>query len=314
MAEIKNQTAAEKAPAKAARQGRSPAFPFIPLGKALERVEAFRIAEGGRPRHFSPIASACAAWAMGSKTGPAQQTIAALGHFGLLEFEGTGEKRSARPTELALNILLDKQPVSAERDELIRQAALKPVIHNELWAKWQANLPSEPTLETYLVRDRHFSESGARDLIVEYKNTIAFAKLAQPAIIPSADETDVRPKVGDLVQFEIAGALQFKAPKAVRAINELDGKHWVFVEGETAGIPMEQVTIVGSGAQPATNTAPILPIEPGWHEERLIDEAGDEIIVRFKGKPSPERYEYVRDYYGFKIGRLGKSKLKKGDE
>ena len=39
---------------------------------------------------------------------------------------------------------------------------------------------SDPTLETYLVRDRGFSDNGAQDLIAEYKATIAFAKLGHP--------------------------------------------------------------------------------------------------------------------------------------
>src|SRR6266404_6269996 len=117
------------------RQGRSPAFPFIPLNKAIERAETFRVAEGGRPKHFSPLLSACKAWGVGVKTGPGIQTVAALGHFGLFEFQGSGETREARLTEAALNILLDKQPISPERDELIRRAALKPAIHNELWQK-----------------------------------------------------------------------------------------------------------------------------------------------------------------------------------
>ena len=42
----------------------------------------------------------------------------------------------------------------------------------------------------------------------------------------------------------------------------------------------------------------------GWHEERLIDDNGNEIFVQFKGEPSTDRYEYVRDYYNFKIGRV----------
>jgi hypothetical protein len=136
------------------RQGRSPAFPFIPLNKAIERAETFRVAEGGRPKHFSPLVSACKAWGIGVKTGPGIQTIAALGHYGLFEFEGSGEKRSARLTDLAFGILLDKQPASPERDELIRRAALMPRIHAELRQKWPGSLPSNATLETYLVRER----------------------------------------------------------------------------------------------------------------------------------------------------------------
>src|SRR5437867_2553460 len=99
-----------QAAARKPRQGRSTAFPFISLQKALERAEAFRVAEGGGPRHFSPMLAVARAWDVGVKTGPAMQTIAALGHFGLFEFQGAGDNRTARLTDLALRILLDKQP------------------------------------------------------------------------------------------------------------------------------------------------------------------------------------------------------------
>ena len=178
------ETAATPAPPKKPRQGRSPAFPFISLRKALERAEAFRIAEGGRPKHYSPRAAIAAAWEMGEKTGPTKQTIAALGHYGLFEFEGSGDNRKARLTETALRILLDKQPDSSDRDVLIRAAALTPHFHAELWNKWQSNLPSDMTLQTYLILERGFSESGAKDLIVEYKDTLAFAKIGQPDSVP----------------------------------------------------------------------------------------------------------------------------------
>jgi hypothetical protein len=50
-----------------------------------------------------------------------------------------------------------------------------------------------------------------------------------------------------------------------------------------------------------------LPLEttPGdWREERLLDEAGEEIFIRYKGDPSKERYEFIRDYLDFKIKRM----------
>ena len=97
---------------KKPRQGRSPAYPFISLKAALERAEAFRVAEGGRPRHYSPLTAAAKAWGIGAKTGDLKQTVAALGHYGLFEFQGAAENRSARLTDFALRILLDKQPVS----------------------------------------------------------------------------------------------------------------------------------------------------------------------------------------------------------
>lgn len=266
-------------PAKKARQGRSPAFPFIPLQKALERTEAFRLAEGGRPKHFAPVAAACATWGMGVKTGPAIQTVAALKHFGLVEFDGAGEKRAMRPTDTAFKILLDKQPVSPERDALIKKVALTPAIHKELWDKWQANLPSDPTLETYLVRDRGFSDGGARDLMAEYKATIAFSKLNEADTVALANraEQNIDPpavEVGDLVQAEVGGALVFPKPKRVRAIQ--DG--WVFVDDYEAGVEMENVELIekGKAADPAAANPPRLPIQK--KEEQLPPVPGTRVL------------------------------------
>ncbi len=217
---------------KKPRQGRSPGFPFIPIKKALDRAEIFRVAEGGRPKHYSPLASAFSAWGIGAKTGAAQQTIAAMGHYGLFEFEGSGDNRSARLTELAFGILLDKLSISTERDELIRQAALKPAIHAELWQKWHSPLPSDPTLETYLIKDRGFSENGARDLIAEYKETISFANLFLPVSIPEEKENDLR--VGDFVYWESGGQGRWKNPRKIVAIDVDDhGKNYLHVEDQS---------------------------------------------------------------------------------
>jgi hypothetical protein len=295
---------------KKPRQGRSPAFPFIPLGKALERAEALRVAEGGRPKHFSPWGAIAKAWDLGEKTGPMKQTMAALGYFGLFEFDGSGETRSARPTDIAFKILLDKQPASPERDKLIQLVALTPAAHKDLWNKWPGGLPSDPTVETYLVRDRSFSEDGAKDLIAEYKATLAFAKLTEPGTIPDAktgqSEHPVPPKVGDFVQVEINGALQFDKPQRVRAIQEHEGKDWVFVEGSETGVLMEQVQIVkeggAGGGEPPRLAFDELP--PEWREERLLDDAGEEIFIRYKGEPSKARYGFIRDYLDFKMNRL----------
>lgn len=209
-----------------ARQGRSPAFPYIPLQKALERAEAVRVAEGGRPKHFVPLQSVARAWSLGVKTGNFIQTVAALGHFGLFDFEGSGDARGARLTDMALRILLDKQPVSPERNAQIQKAALTPSIHTELWQKWDGALPSEPTIETYLLRDRGFSESGAKSLIAEFKETLSFAKLKQPDSITTAGSAgaeveqpgDTNIEVGDLIQIEIDDALVLEKPTRVRAI------------------------------------------------------------------------------------------------
>jgi hypothetical protein len=116
-------------------------------------------------------------------------------------------------------------------------------------------------------------------------------------------------KVGDLIQAEIDGALVFEKPKRVRAIQDYDGKPWVFVDGSETGIPMDQVTVVenAAGSAKVPPEAPRLAIEQlptEWREERLLDEAGEEIFLRYKGEPSKQRYEFIRDYLDFKLKRM----------
>jgi hypothetical protein len=299
------------AASKKPRQGRSPAFPFIPLNKAIERAETFRVAEGGRPKHFSPLVSACKAWGVGVKTGTAIQTVAALGHYGLFEFEGSGEQRSARLTDLAFRILLDKQPISPERDELIRRAALTPRIHAELWKNWPPGegLPSNATLETYLVRDRGFSESGARDLIAQYKETIAFAKLGQPANMPAETGGDGGVKkpprdqdigVGDLIQVEIDGSFALERPARVRAIQEHDGHAWVFIEGSKAGVPMEQAKLEQKGKGGGNSVIPPElpesdPPQLGTRKEVFALDEGD-VVLSYPSNLSTASYEELEAY------------------
>jgi hypothetical protein len=122
--------------------------------------------------------------------------------------------------------------------------------------------------------------------------------------------------VGDLVQWESEGALKLEAPVRVRALQTLDGKEWVFVEGSETGIPMEQVIVEQKGQIPPMKPPPSLPLasqdqpKAGWHEERLIDDSGHEIFIRYEGEPSAERYEFIRDYLDFKLRRLAKGATK----
>jgi len=73
---------------------------------------------------------------------------------------------------------------------------------------------------------------------------------------------------------------------------------------------MTQVQVSEKGAAAAGANAsdpPHLPLEilpPEWREERLLDDAGEEIFIRYKGEPSKGRYEFIRDYLDFKLKRI----------
>jgi hypothetical protein len=97
-------------------------------------------------------------------------------------------------------------------------------------------------------------------------------------------------------------------PVRVRAIQEHEGCPWVFVDGHEAGILMENAILEQKGNgedDPKSLVAvPRLPLEEGWHEERLLDDDGKEIFIKYKGEPSRDRYEFIRDHLEFKLKRM----------
>lgn len=175
--------------ATGARQGRSPAYPYVSLRKALSRAKALYKAEG---KHPVPLSSAYKAWGIGAKSSGARQTLAALKQFGLVTYLGKAKERQVRVSDLAMKIILDRRPDSPGRDEMIRRAAMIPLIYTELWQKYGAELPSDATLETYLVLEREFNESAVLGLIADYKDTIELAKLREPDKMPKSDQVEER--------------------------------------------------------------------------------------------------------------------------
>jgi hypothetical protein len=96
-------------------------------------------------------------------------------------------------------------------------------------------------------------------------------------------------------------------PTRVRLVSD-DGQ-WVAVECSETGIPMSEVIV----EQRAPAAPPTFKIEPqkrddalreGWKEERLLDDQGGEIFLRYEGEPTVERYTFIRDYIDFKLGRM----------
>jgi len=154
---------------------RSPSYPFIGLPEAVERARTLYAAA-----RRSPVSADAAAesWGYSAKSSGGKQTIAALRAFGLLEGEG-----AVRLTDRAVHILLDEG--SDERDRLLRQAALSPLVYTRLWERYGPDLPSDKGLQTHLVLEMGFNENAVVDVIRGYKATLDFAKLRGPEKSPS---------------------------------------------------------------------------------------------------------------------------------
>jgi hypothetical protein len=167
------------------RKGRSPSYPGIDLELAVERADQL----WAREHHYKvAIPVILGHWGYGPKSGGGYAALAALKSFRLLEDEGSGDERRAWLSDLGQGIVTEED--SAKRAQMIQTAALQPAIHHELWNRFGAKLPSDQTLQLFLMRERNFTPSGAGELISEWKRTLAFAGLTNgPGNLASESES-----------------------------------------------------------------------------------------------------------------------------
>lgn len=282
-----------------AKKMRSPAYPYLNLETAIARARTFYEKEKRNP---APVTVAATHWGYESKSSGATQTAAALISFGLMQDEGTGEKRKLKLTETALKILLDVRSDSTERNELVRQAALAPKVHRQIWTQYPNGI-SDENLKHALVFEWQppFNENSVDGFIKEFRDTIRFAKLVESDKVPSEDGntegagSGYVPKVGDYVQWESQGTLQFREPARVLRLST-DGTY-AFVEGTATGLPVQQLICAEAPSAPSQaqilRTA-VLPTTTVKEDVYSLPEG--RIVVQWPAMLSAESVQEVKDY------------------
>jgi hypothetical protein len=159
-------------PSKRKQKGRSPRYPGIDLETAIQRAGQLWEQEA---QYSTNVHTVLHHWGYQPKSGAGAVAIAALKSFGLLEDSGSGDARTATLTHLAQDIVLADD--EEKRTAAIQSAALLPTAHDDLWKRYSSQLPSDQSLQLYLIRERHFTPGGAKELAAEYKRTLAFAGL-----------------------------------------------------------------------------------------------------------------------------------------
>jgi hypothetical protein len=220
---------------------RSPRYPLIDLPSSIALIRKVWKAEGR-----NTMSPEVAAKHMGYKgiNGASLRTIATLRKFRLLEGRGDDVKVS----DDAITILADEETKSPERAEAIKRSAFNEGLYAELKAKFSTK-PSETNLRAYLIKNG-FSEDAARTATAVYLSTLEFVEKETSGYTTQSGSGTPQPvKIGDYVQWESAGQLQFEIPRRVREI--ADGGEFAFVEGSETGVPMNELTIQSppSGAQ-----------------------------------------------------------------
>jgi hypothetical protein len=154
-------------------KNRSPSFPFIALKSAIERLEGLEKHFG---RHPVPAGKAGMAWGMREKSSQADQTLAALRSFGLIEYEGMGPARTVSATVEGRTYLRSQS--EAEKQRVLKQCAVRPRIIRNFWTMWGADRPADGAALDVLTVKNGFSEAGAANFLKVYDDTIAFAGLS----------------------------------------------------------------------------------------------------------------------------------------
>lgn len=250
---------------------RSPGYPSVSLQGALEYVE--QIYTLNRTNTIDREAAAKSMGYSGS-SGASDKTIANLAHYGLAEKAGKGE---IRVTQLAVDILRPES--DATKSVAIREAAGNPQLFALLTEKFPDGHFSPDALKNSLSR-MGFQEAAIPSASRAYAETCQF--LEQVGAYDSYDKPQSdgaesvplngkRPfggaSIGDLVQWESDGALQFNSPVRVRDVSE-DGQ-WAFVDGSETGVPMDEL-VVEQQAPKQSITPPTLPLGKQTGEKEWV--------------------------------------------
>lgn len=234
-------------------RSRSPKYPNYPLSMAIENVRKVYDADRtvALPREVIAIHLGYS-----GLSGSSDSNIATIVQYGLLERTGKAEMKVS---QLAVDILVPEN--EHQQQEAINRAVLSPPLFSEIWNHFEKQVPSPEALRTYLLR-REFNDRAINPVMKSFAPTIAMMKqtnetesggvtgenVEESKLPPSNERPDgVSASIGDYVQWESQGVLQFKEPQRVRWVSD-DGSY-LAVDGSDTGIKMSEVTILEQEAK-----------------------------------------------------------------
>jgi hypothetical protein len=271
---------------------RSPTYPSLSLRESVQAVRKI-----DSQYRSSPVDREHAAKLIGysSLSGPAAKALAALASFALVERAGKG---MMRVTSLARSILHAHS--DEERRSMLLEAAMQPPLFQNIRDRFpDILLPPEDGLKTYLNREG-FNASAVGPATKAFLDTMQYIKEhgvseshgpagERSAESSSPDDRFGGAHVGDLVQWESGGVLQFNPPRRVRWVSD-DGA-WLAVEGSDKGIPMNEIIVESANPTkapppvPPQQATPILQMSAEGFSEWFRAKVGPDklITINYKG-------------------------------
>jgi len=251
------------------------------------------------------------------------KVIAALKSFGLIEDSGRNAMRKVTLTDRAYRIIHGvKNTPEFLRD--IQDCAMQPNIYRHIWETYGPVhlMPDDSVVGSHLILDRKFNEGAIAGFLQDYKSTMTYANL-DSGISDQGDDHDAEDRgeqsdedqgndknphkfgganIGDLIQWESNGALQFATPLKIRQIFEPDanGVTWVFVEGSDTGIDMSEVIVESASHVAPRMIPPTLPLA----EDQGVKKNEKEFLSGNMSKTSKFRLLTEGDFDSKALGRM----------
>lgn len=142
---------------------RSPNFPAISLGEAIQRVRQIWDKE---QQIAAPREVVAKHLGYNGLNGASLKVISALGKYGLLISAGDSH---LMVSEVAMRILFPEG--DGDKEAAIEEAAFRPALFQQFREEWGDRCPSPETFRSYLLR-RNFAVSAVETVIGSYQATL----------------------------------------------------------------------------------------------------------------------------------------------
>jgi hypothetical protein len=290
--------------------GRGPSYPYVNLREAVQIARKLYNFSKRNPAPMGAVVKE--AWGYSPTSSSGDKVLAALKAFGLIEEVSSGDSKSIKISDSAYRILVDEEG-SAERQAALRDAALSPRWYNFCWEHFGPEVP--PSMRSSLLFEHKFVETTVDKFIQDYKETVKFAALADgPEQKGKEESIAIKPssvEVGDAVQWESQGVLQFNDPKVVRELS--DDRKWAFVEGSNTGIPVEELRMI-----PEKLAVQAAPVGPAPQPRKLVADGSNMrqdvfsltegiVSVQWPSSLSEESYQDLADWLKLLERKIGRS-------
>jgi hypothetical protein len=175
--------------------------------------------------------------------------------------------------------------------------------------EYRGQLPPDSALKSELIAAKHFNPNSVDGFIADLRESLKFADLSSLNQVEygngdeekEKDGNRVYPKVGDYVQWESSGQLQFAEPKRIREISP-DG-HWAFVEGSNTGMPVDELTIEKQvEPPPPAKTHPKITPPTSIEQKQLLSQ---ELVISI-----PRKFRVNVDVLGDELKREDLARIK----